>query len=68
MAVAETVGLGPVMAFGLVGIVGVGAQWLAWRLRLPAIVIMLAAGLIVGPATGLLNPSVEFGDLLGPLV
>ncbi|MEX1662830.1 cation:proton antiporter [Thioclava sp. 15-R06ZXC-3] len=68
MAVAETVGLGPVMAFGLVGVFGVGAQWLAWRLRLPAIVLMLAAGLIVGPATGLLNPSLEFGDLLGPLI
>ncbi|TMV91038.1 sodium:proton antiporter [Thioclava sp. BHET1] len=68
MAVAETAGLGPVLAFGLVGVFGVGAQWLAWRLRLPAIVIMLAAGLIAGPATGLLNPSRDFGDLLSPLV
>ncbi|QPZ90731.1 cation:proton antiporter [Thioclava electrotropha] len=68
MAVAESAGLGPVLAFALVGVCGVGAQWLAWRLRLPAIVIMLVAGLIAGPATGLLNPSRDFGDLLSPLI
>lgn len=68
MAVAESAGLGPVLAFGLVGVFGVGAQWLAWRMRLPAIVIMLAAGLIAGPATGLLNPGRDFGDLLSPLI
>jgi hypothetical protein len=30
--------LAPVMVFALVGALGVGAQWLAWRLRMPAIV------------------------------
>ena len=35
----------PVMAFALVGALGVGSQWLAWRLRMPAIVLMLAGGL-----------------------
>ncbi|OWY10735.1 sodium:proton exchanger [Thioclava sp. F42-5] len=68
MAVAESAGLGPVLAFALVGVCGVGAQWLAWRMRLPAIVIMLVAGLIAGPATGLLNPSRDFGELLSPLI
>ncbi|KFE34431.1 cation:proton antiporter [Thioclava atlantica] len=68
MAVAESAGLGPVLAFGLVGVFGVGAQWLAWRLRMPAIVFMLVAGLIAGPATGLLDPARDFGDLLGPLI
>jgi hypothetical protein len=37
--------------------VGVAAQWLAWRSRLPAIVFLLAAGLIAGPLTGLIAPS-----------
>ncbi|OWY07129.1 cation:proton antiporter [Thioclava sp. IC9] len=68
MAVAESAGLGSVLAFALVGVCGVGAQWLAWRMRLPAIVIMLVAGLIAGPATGLLNPSRDFGELLSPLI
>ncbi len=37
--------LGPIVAMALVGGLGVGgAQWVAWRLRMPAIVLMLAAG------------------------
>ena len=45
MAIAETSGaMSPIMAFAVVGGLGVGSQWLAWRLRLPAIVLMLAAG------------------------
>jgi len=35
----------PVLLFALIGALGIGAQWLAWRLQLPAIVLMLAAGL-----------------------
>ena len=38
----EAGALAPVMVFALVGALGVGAQWLAWRLRMPAIVLMLA--------------------------
>jgi NhaP-type Na+/H+ or K+/H+ antiporter len=68
MAVAGTAGLEPVLAFGLVGALGVGSQWLAWRLRLPAIVLMLAAGLIIGPVTGVLDPAVQFGDMLQPMI
>jgi NhaP-type Na+/H+ or K+/H+ antiporter len=58
----------PVAVFGLVGVIGVGAQWIAWRLRMPAIVLMLLAGFVVGPVTGVLNPSVAFGDLLQPMI
>ncbi|MCA0850782.1 cation:proton antiporter [Salipiger thiooxidans] len=68
MAVAETSGLDPVLGFALVGVLGVGSQWLAWRLRMPAIVLMLAAGLVVGPGLGLLDPSREFGDLMQPML
>ncbi|WP_306131605.1 cation:proton antiporter [Roseivivax marinus] len=68
MATAAATGLDPVLGFALVGALGVGSQWLAWRLRMPAIVLMLAAGLAVGPGLGLLEPSRDFGDLLQPLV
>lgn len=61
-------GLAPVSAFALVGAIGVGSQWLAWRLRLPAIVLMLVAGVIAGPVTGLLVPSRDFGVLLQPMI
>ncbi|MDA3889545.1 MAG: sodium:proton antiporter, partial [Allgaiera sp.] len=63
---AEAGALGPVGAFALVGALGVGAQWLAWRLHMPAIVLMLAAGVLVGPVAGLFDPAHVFGDLMGP--
>ena len=47
---------------------GVVAQWLAWRFRIPAIVILTAAGIILGPITGVLQPSENFGTLLTPFV
>ena len=36
----------------LIGTLGIGAQWLAWRLQRPAIVLMSIAGLIFGPLLG----------------
>ncbi|MBU6246239.1 MAG: sodium:proton antiporter [Xanthomonadaceae bacterium] len=48
--------------------VGFAAQWLAWRVRLPAIVFLLLAGIVLGPLAGLLNPDRLFGPLLFPLV
>ncbi len=36
----------------LIGTLGIGAQWLAWRLQKPAIVLMAIAGLIFGPLLG----------------
>ncbi len=46
-----------VLAFTIIGVLGVGAQWLAWRFNLPAIVLMAIAGLLAGPVTGLLWPA-----------
>jgi NhaP-type Na+/H+ or K+/H+ antiporter len=68
MVTPTDAGLTPVTAIALVGTLGVGAQWLAWRLNLPAIVLMLAAGLLVGPVFGILDPSAALGDLLTPIV
>lgn len=36
---------------------GLAAQWLAWRVRLPAIVILIASGILLGPVTGVIPPS-----------
>ncbi|WJY19503.1 sodium:proton antiporter [Alteriqipengyuania flavescens] len=57
-----------------VGVLGIGAQWVAWRTGKPAIVLMLLAGFLAGPvlayfAPGLaLDPRGTFGDLLEPMV
>jgi NhaP-type Na+/H+ or K+/H+ antiporter len=47
---------------------GIGAQWLAQLLRLPSIVFMLAAGVVVGPWLGWVDPDALLGPLLPPLV
>lgn len=49
-------------------VLGVFAQWLAWRLRLPSILLLLIIGLVAGPVTGLLSPEAVLGELLFPLV
>ena len=34
---------------------GLASQWLAWRMRLPAIVVLIAAGLLLGPMAGAID-------------
>ena len=51
-----------------IAVLGVGAQWLAWRLRLPSILLLLGVGFVAGPVTGFIDPDALFGDLLFPLV
>lgn len=58
----------PVMAFALVGALGVGSQWVAWRLRMPAIVLMLVAGIVIGPVLGVFDPARDIGPLMGPMI
>jgi len=51
----------------LIGILGIGAQWLAWKLQRPAIVLMAIAGLIFGPLIGWLlslNPPAQLTGAL----
>lgn len=63
-----------IFSVALIGALGLGAQWLAWRLQAPAIVLMALAGLLVGPVWAivfgqpLLEPSAEFGELLSPII
>jgi NhaP-type Na+/H+ or K+/H+ antiporter len=56
------------LAIALIGIFGIGAQWIAWRTGWPAIALMLAAGVIGGPILGILQPRDVFGELLEPMV
>lgn len=56
------------LSIALIGILGIGAQWIAWRTGWPAIALMLAAGVISGPVLHLINPEHVFGELLEPMV
>lgn len=51
-----------------IGLFSLISQWLAWRMRVPAILFLLAFGLLLGPASGLLDPDRLFGDLLFPFI
>ncbi len=66
----------PIVSLAVIIGLGVGAQWLAWRIRIPSILLLLLAGMLVGPISTaftaggapLLDPDALFGDLLLPLV
>ena len=56
---------------GLVSVAVLGglAQWLGWRLRLPAILLLLLFGMAAGPdGVGLVPTDAMFGELLLPFV
>ena len=42
---------------------GLASQWLAWRLRLPAIVVLIAAGLLLGPVSGIVKIGLSQAEL-----
>lgn len=52
----------------LILVLGGLAQWLAWRSRIPSILLLLASGLIAGPALGWLRPDEALGSILLPVV
>lgn len=52
----------------LVVLIGILSQWVAWRFRMPAIVVMSVAGLLVGPIFGLINPKESMGELFSPII
>jgi len=51
-----------------IGVVSLVCQWVAWRLRQPAILFLLVAGIAFGPILGFLNPDALFGDMLFPII
>ena len=61
MSEAELVlGLGTIIVFG------VFSQLLASWIRVPSVLVLLIAGFIAGPVTGLVEPDELFGELLFP--
>lgn len=56
------------LALAVVATLSLFSQWLAWMLKLPAILFLLLTGLVLGPVTGLLHPDQLLGDVLFPMV
>lgn len=58
----------PIILLVAVGLISIACQFFAYKIKIPAILPLLIAGIIVGPVTGLLNADQLFGDLLFPVV
>ena len=49
-------------------VLGIAAQWIAWRMRMPAIVLLSFMGILAGPVFGWLEPSKDFGEALEVMI
>lgn len=63
----------PLLAIAAVVVLGIGAQWLAWRFRLPSILLLLVFGFLAGPVgahfeVGLIPQEALQGNWLFPFV
>jgi NhaP-type Na+/H+ or K+/H+ antiporter len=56
------------LQISLLLMLGVFCQWLAWRMRLPAILPLLIAGLLLGPVLEVFDPDALLGELLFPFI
>lgn len=58
----------PSVQIAMLVIVAVGATWLANRLRIPSILLLMGIGLLIGPGFELIDPDSLFGGILTPSV
>jgi len=56
------------VAIAIVLALGIGSEWLAWLTRLPSVLVLLVAGLLAGPAFGVLKPDLLSDEALVSLV
>jgi NhaP-type Na+/H+ or K+/H+ antiporter len=51
-----------------IALLGMGAQWLAWRFQIPAIILLTVFGILAGPVLGWIRPSEDLGTLFSPII
>lgn len=51
-----------------IGVISLFCQWLAWKMKLPAILLLLLGGILMGPVFDWLDPDALFNDLLFPII
>lgn len=56
------------IGFSILVCVGALSQVFAWRFNVPAILVMTAVGILLGPIFGVLDPITILGDLYQPLI
>ncbi len=55
-------------SLALIPVLGILGQWIAWRTRMPSIIVLLFLGFLAGPILSILDTDLVFGDMLYPLV
>ena len=55
------------VSLSAVVVLGITAQWLGWRMRMPSI-LLLIFGILAGPVLGWISPDEMLGPLLYPVV
>lgn len=58
----------PAIILVVVGLISITCQFVAYRVKLPAILFLLIAGIVVGPVTHTIDADSLFGELLFPIV
>lgn len=56
------------LGLGLIIGLGILLQWIARIIKIPGIILLLPAGMIVGPVLGLVNPNIIFGNSFYDLI
>lgn len=56
------------VSLSAVVVLGITAQWLGWRMRMPSILLLLIFGILAGPVLGWISPDEMLGPLLYPVV
>ncbi len=56
------------ISLSAVVVLGITAQWLGWRMRMPSILLLLIFGILAGPVLGWIRPDEMMGPLLYPVV
>lgn len=56
------------VSLSAVVVLGITAQWLGWRMRIPSILLLLIFGILAGPVLGWIKPDEMMGPLLYPVV
>lgn len=53
---------------GVVLTTGILSQWAGWLLRIPAMILLVTAGFVLGPVTGMIDPDKLLGNFIEPLI
>lgn len=58
----------PMVLLVVVGLLSIASQYLAYKVKVPAILPLLVVGILLGPTFGVLHPDALFGHVFFPLV